>query len=62
MGVWKRARKVNVKQGDGTNLSGGKFVVNPMIQIFQDKTFIGKFSLDAEVLDIGNKDLILGLS
>jgi len=33
-----------------------------MIQIFQDKGFIGKFFLDAEVLDIGNKDLILGLS
>jgi len=62
MGVLKRARKVNVKQGDGTNLSGGKFVVNTMIQIFQDKAFIGKFSLDAEVLDIGDKDLILGLS
>jgi len=62
MGVWKRARKVNVKQRDGTNLSEENFVVNTMIQIFQDKAFIGKFSLDAEVLDIGNKDLILGLS
>ena len=37
-------------------------MVNTMIQIFQDKGFIGKFFLDAEVLDIGNKDLILGLS
>ena len=62
MGVWKRARKVNVKQRDGTNLSEENFVVNTMIQIFQDKAFIGKFSLDAEVLDIGNKDLLLGLS
>jgi len=62
MGVWRRARKVSVKQGNGTNLSGGNFVVNTMIQIFQDKAFVSKFSLDAEVLDIENKDLILGLS
>jgi len=26
--LWKRARKVNVKQGDGSNRSGGNFVVN----------------------------------
>jgi len=62
MCVWKRARKVNVKQGNGTNRSGGNFVVNTMIQILQDKVFISKFSLDTEVLDIGNKDLILSLS
>ena len=28
LGVWKRARKVRVKQGDGSHLSGGNFVIN----------------------------------
>jgi len=47
---------VNVKQGDGSNLSEENFVVNASFQVFQDKACIGKFSLDTEVLDIENKD------
>ena len=68
LGVWKSARKVNVRQGDGSHLSGGNFIVNTSFQGFDlvssptSPTVVGKFVLDAEVLDIWNKDCILGLS
>ena len=68
LGVWKRARKVNVRQGDVSHLSGGNFIFNTSFKVFDlvspttSATVLGKFSLDAEVLDIGNKDCILGLS
>ena len=67
MGVWKRARKVNVRQGDGSYLSGGNFIINILFKVFDfvtsttSTTVLCEFSLDAEVLDIGNKDCILGL-
>ena len=61
LGVWKRARKVRVKQGDGSHLSGGNFVINHWFQVFSSPgVSLGKFSLDAEVLDIGKKDVVLG--
>ena len=66
--VWNRARKVNVRQGDGSHLSGGNFIVNTSFKVFDvvssttSSTVFDKFSLDAEVLDIGKKDCILGLS
>jgi predicted aspartyl protease len=62
LGVWKRARKVLVKQGDGSHLSGGNFVINTGFKVFSSGMELGKFSLDAEVLDIGKKDVVLGLS
>ena len=68
LGVWKRARKVNVRQGDGSHLSGGNFIVNTSFKVFDlvssptSPTVLRKFSLDAEVLHIGNQDCILGLS
>ena len=34
MGVWKRARKVNVKQGDGSTLSGGNYVVDSLFHTY----------------------------
>ena len=67
-GVWKRGRKVNVRQGDGSYLSGGNFIVNTSFKVFDlgssttCPTVLGKFSLDAQVLDVGNKDCILGFS
>jgi len=51
-----------VKQGDGSTLSGGNYVVNSSFRIYSKSSLLGKFSLDAEVLDIGKKDVILGLS
>jgi len=63
LGVWKRARKVRVKQGDGSHLSGGNFVMNHWFQVFfSPAVSLGKFSLDAEVSDTGKKDVVLGLS
>ena len=68
LGVWKSARKIKVRQGDGSHLSGGNLIVNTSFKVFDlvspitSPTVLCKFSLDAEVLDIGNKDCILGLS
>ena len=61
LGIWKRARKVKVRQGDG-NFLGGNFVVNTSFKVMDSSSVLGKFSMDAEVLDIGNRDMILGLS
>jgi len=62
IGIWKRARKVNVKQGYGSTLSEGNYVVYSSFRVYSKGSLLGKFSLDAEVLDIGKKDVILGLS
>jgi len=62
LGCLKRARKVKVRQGDGSTLSGGNYVVNTMIKIWSGKEILGRYTLDAELLDIGKRDVILGLS
>ena len=62
------ARKVNDEQEDSCHLSRGNFIVNTSFHVFDlvssptSPTFVCKFSFDAEVLDIGNQDCILGLS
>ena len=61
LGIWKRARKVKVRQGDGSSLAGN-FVVNTTCNVMDLSSVLGKFTMDAEVLDIGNRDVILGLS
>ena len=67
LGVLKRAREVNVRHGDGSHLSAGHFIVNTsfkVLDLVSSPTFptvLGKFPLNAEVLDIRNKDCILGL-
>ena len=61
LGIWKRARKVKVGYGDGSSL-GGNFVVNTTFQVMDSSLVLGKFAIDAEVLDIGNRDVLLGLS
>ena len=61
LGMWKRARKVKVRQGDGSFL-GGNFVINTSFQVMDSSSVLGKFAVDAEELDVGNKDVILGLS
>ena len=60
LGIWKRARKVKVVQVDGSFL-GGNFVVNTTFKVMDLSSVLGKFGMDAEVLDIGNRDVILGL-
>jgi len=62
LGCWKRARKVKVGQGDGSTLARGKYVVNTMFNVFSEGSLLGRFTLDTEVLDIGKRDVILGLS
>ena len=59
--IWKRAKKVKVKQGDGSFL-GANFVVNTTFKVIDFFLVLGKFATDTEVLDIGNRDMLLGLS
>ena len=61
LGIWNRASKITVRQGDGSFL-GGNFVVNTLFKVMDSSSVLGKFAMDAEVLDIGNRDVILGLS
>ena len=61
LGIWKRARIVKVRQVDGSHLEGN-FVVNTTFKVMDSSSILGKFAMDAEVLDIGNRDVILGLS
>jgi len=62
LGCWKKARKVKVPQGGGSTLAGGKYVVNTTFKVFSEGSLLSRFILDAEVLDIGKRDVILGLS
>ena len=61
LGIWKRARKIKVKQGDRSCLNG-KFVVNTSFNMQDTSVGWVKFMMDAKVLDIGNREVILGLS
>ena len=61
LGYWKRTRKVKIRQADGKYL-GGNFVVNMMCKVMDSSLVLGKFAIDIEVLDIGNRDVILDLS
>ena len=59
MGVWRYAKKIHVKQGDGSNMKGGKFVVNSYLSYYNKSS---KYPLDAEVFNIGPWNMIIGLS
>ena len=61
LGIWKRAKKVKVRQGDAGYL-GEHFVVNTVFKAMDSSSVLGKFGMDAEVLDIRNRDVMLGLS
>ena len=61
LGIWKRVRKVKVRQEDGSHLKEN-FVVITTFKVMDSSTVLGKFAMDVEVLDIGNRDVILGLS
>ena len=37
-------------------------MVNTSFKVMDSSSVLGKFAMDAEVLDIGNRDVILGLS
>ena len=61
LGIWKRAKKIKVRQGDGSSL-GGNVIVNITFKVMHSSSILGKFAMDTEVLEIGNRDVILGLS
>ena len=61
LGIWKRARKVKIRQEDGNSL-GGNIVFNTAFKVMDFSLVLGNFAMDAEVLEIGNMDVILGLS
>ena len=61
MGVWKRAKSIRVKQGDDSFMKGGKFVVNSQFS-FTALKHNNQYPIDAEVLNIGHRDMIIGLS
>ena len=61
LGIWKRAKKIKVRQGDGSFLEGN-FMVNTLFKVMDTSLVLGKFEMDVEVLDIGNRDIIWGLS
>lgn len=60
--VCKTAFKYHVGQGDGSHLFAGNFIVNTWFNVFDfvacgtSATVVGRYSLDAEVLDIENQD------
>ena len=54
LGVWKRAKKMKIEQGDGSSIKGGKYIINTTISMKTKKAFELKlFALDAEVANIG---------
>ena len=52
---------MQVRQGDGSLLVGN-FVVNTRFKVMDFCLVLGKFGMDVEVLNIRNRDVILGLS
>ena len=61
LGIWKRARKVKIRQEDGSSLRED-FMVTISFKVMHSLLVLGKFVIDAEVLDIGNRDVRLRLS
>ena len=59
LSMWKTARKLTVRQGDGHSL-GGNFDLNTTFKVMDSPSVLDKYVTDTAVLDIGNKDVILG--
>ena len=60
LGIWKRVKKVKFREGD-RSLLGGNCLVITTLKVIESSLVLDKFALDAEVLDIRNRDVILGL-
>ena len=45
IGVLQRASKVKVRQGDGSHVFVGKYVVNASVCVFSSRKFLAKFTL-----------------
>ena len=61
LGECNRVRKVQVRQGD-RSLWRGNFVVKIILNVMDSCSVLEKFRIDAEVLDIENRSVILTLS
>ena len=59
LGRWKRPKKFKVRQGDGS-YQEGNFVANTTFKVMDSSSILGEFAMDAEILDIGNRNVILG--
>ena len=60
LGISKKVRKVKVRQRDRSCLAGN-FVVNALFQVMDSSLVLGKFAMDAEVLYIRKRDIMLWL-
>ena len=60
LGMWKRARKVKVRQGDGSYLVGN-FVANTLFKVMYSLLVLGQCTMDVQVLYIGSRNVILEL-
>ena len=63
----KQRMKVKISQADGSSLKGGTQVVNTSFKFLVQENHLSidgllDFSFDAEVLDIGQREMIIGLS
>ena len=63
IGARKRKIKANIQQADGKLLPGGNRVVNTSFSILSptQPNRTCSFKYDAEVLEMGHRDMILGL-
>ena len=60
LGIWKRERKGKVREGHGSSWSGN-LGVNTMFKVMDSFLVLHKFTINADVPDIGNGDIILEL-
>ena len=58
--IWKSTRRVQVRQENGYVLEDN-LVINTFFKVVNAFSVLGKFAINAEVLNIGNRDVILGL-
>ena len=61
VGIWKRAKKVKVKQVYGSFMVGN-IVVNMSLKVMHFLLVLFKFAIETKVLDIESRDVILSLS
>ena len=60
-GMWKRARNVNVRQGDG-GFWEGNYILNSWFKLKNFFLVLGKFAMDVGGLNIGHSNVLFRLS
>ena len=61
LGIRIRARKVKVRHTNGSFLKG-TFIVNTLFKVMDSSSVLGSFVMDIQVLDVGNRHIILKFS